>query len=320
MRAELRSRDIAQEALAEEVARTRDQPLAEITVPRGFGPYRGYHEMLLGLDRLADRGAALEVIGRSVLGRPLFAVRVEPRFEPTVEPCTAVVSGIHPEEWIGIETHLRLLERLLEVRPAREVLAVPLANPDGVVVVEGHLRAGRRRFVRHNARRVDLNRNFPFAWGRGTPLRRLLPGVYGPGTGPASEPEVHALVERFRHRRVDRALSLHSFGGVVLIPCAHRLWPSPRARSTAPGQERSPAGCADIDAYSARGGFPVRRRGVWSSTGSTRSTARSRSSSSARAAASASARQPACSIRSRGSTRPTRRRWRDRWRRRSCRS
>ena len=76
---------------------------------------------------------------------------------------------------------------------------------------------------------MDLNRNFPTAWGRGTPLAKLFGRLYHPGSGPASEPEVGAIVRRLRLRRVDRALSLHSYGGAVLMPYASRLWPSPRA-------------------------------------------------------------------------------------------
>ncbi|MCA9641905.1 MAG: hypothetical protein KC492_14465, partial [Myxococcales bacterium] len=49
--------------------------------------------------------------------------------------------------------------------------------------------------------------------------------LFARGSAPASEPEVRMLAERFsqaallaRGRRLDRGLSLHSFGGVVLHP------------------------------------------------------------------------------------------------------
>jgi hypothetical protein len=194
-----------------------------------LAPYRGCQELLEACSSLASRGAAVEEIGRTERGRPLLAVRVSPRPPESGEASTAVLSGIHPLEWIGVEAHLALLERLLAEPPGREVLCIPLVNPDGIARVEEHRRAGRRRFVRHNARGVDLNRNFPTAWGERALVARLVPWVYRAGTGPASEPEIRSVVTRLAGCRIDRALSLHSFGGAVLFPFAHRLRSSPRA-------------------------------------------------------------------------------------------
>ncbi|MEZ4300406.1 MAG: M14 family metallopeptidase [Polyangiaceae bacterium] len=93
--------------------------------------------------------------------------------------------------------------------------------------MEDHLRNGRRRFVRHNARGVDLNRNFDAHWGQRGWFQRLLPWLFAPGAAAASEPEVAAIGFALAERRVDRALSLHSFGGAVLFPPAHSVWPVP---------------------------------------------------------------------------------------------
>ncbi len=100
-----------------------------------------------------------------------------------------------------------------------------IANPDGVWRVERNLRRGRRRFVRHNARGIDLNRNFETAWGKRSVLSKLVPWLFRPGSHPASEPEVHAIVQTLGSRRVDRAVSLHSFGSLVLYPSAHSCLP-----------------------------------------------------------------------------------------------
>jgi len=199
-------------------------PLAPLLAPRRLGPYRGYAEMLGAIEALAERGARLSIIGRSVKGEPIVAVHLGAE-RPNVRT-TVTLSGVHPIEWIGVEVHLGLLARLVERRlDGRSLVAVPIVNPDGVVRVEGHLRAGRRRFARHNAHGVDLNRNFDARWGERGVWQRLFPFVFSPGSRPASEPEVAAIAHHVASRRIDRALSLHSFGGAVLYPPAASLWP-----------------------------------------------------------------------------------------------
>jgi hypothetical protein len=212
--------------LEQAINRHRDRPLAATVAERGLGPYRGYAEMLMAIERLAKSGARLVQTGFSVRGEPLIALSFGPvqRERASQSPRTSVVvSGLHPIEWIGIETALNIGERLAKRKLDRSVLVLPIANPDGVIKVEKNLRNGKRRFVRHNARGVDLNRNFDAHWSRKNALARLVPWVYKPGMHAASEPEVSAIAFALASRRVDRALSLHSFGGVVLYPTAHSL-------------------------------------------------------------------------------------------------
>ena len=204
----------------------RRPALSRLLARRGLGPYRGYGEMLEAVERLVDRGARLSLLGRSVRGEPLFGLRFGAE-DPREQSRTGVVlSGVHPMEWIGIEVHLALLERLVAADlGGRSVLAVPIVNPDGLLRVEMNLREGRRRFVRHNAHGVDLNRNFDARWGYRSLAQRLLWFLFSPGKHAASEPEVAAIAHALSARRVDRAVSLHSFGGAVLYPPAGSLWP-----------------------------------------------------------------------------------------------
>lgn len=211
----------AEEALAQAVDRHRATPLSLAVQRRGLGPYRGYGELLAELHQRSGPRARLSVIGKSVLGEPIFAIEVG---SVEAKRTTAVLSGVHPMEWIAIETHFALLERLVERPPTdRRVLSIPVLNPDGVLKVESNLRRSRRRFVRHNARRVDLNRNFPSHWGRRNLARLLLQPVFRAGSGPASEPEVKAVTQCLKGAMVDRAVSLHSFGGAVLYPWGGKL-------------------------------------------------------------------------------------------------
>lgn len=209
--------------LARTIDRHRAGPLALVLERRGLGPYRGYAEMLLAVREICERGAQLEVIGESVDGEPLFAVSIG-NFDS--KRTTVLLSGLRPMEWIGIETHLVLLDRLVEKPPTdRRIVSIVVTNPDGIVHVEHNLRLGRHRFVRHNRRRVDLNRNFPSYWNRFS-LTKLLPRtLFRPGTGPASEPEVRAITAYLKGTMVDRAVSFHSFGGMVLHPYGALLRP-----------------------------------------------------------------------------------------------
>lgn len=209
-------------AVAAARARHEGAAVRDVLARRGLGGYAGYAGWLSRIHALAGRGATLELLGRSVRGEPVLGLVLG---DPDARRCSALIAGLHPIEWIGVETCLTLAERLLDVR-GRRVIIAPLCNPDGILAVQGHVLAGRRRFVRHNARRVDLNRNFPAFWG-GRGLQTWLPTrLFAPGRAPASEPEVRALVTRFRREQVDRAVSLHSFGGVVLYPYGAK-WKAP---------------------------------------------------------------------------------------------
>jgi len=128
----------------------------------------------------AQAPPAEAVIGRSVDGRPIRALRIGPR---RARVKLMVVGAIHGNEPAG----KAVAARLRGVRPPRgtALWLIEDANPDGAA-------AGSR----HNAHGVDLNRNFPYRW-------RPQDGVYESGPGPASEPETQALqrfVERERPR------------------------------------------------------------------------------------------------------------------------
>lgn len=234
---------VALALLDQAAARHAAPPLGPILSARGLGPYRGYGEMLSTVGRLVDKGYRAHHIGRSVEGEPLIALHLgrEP-FAPlggaantatgakssfggapksTLDRTTVILSGIHPNEWIGVESCFALLEQLLAVDlHDRAVVAIPMVNPDGIRRVDRNLRAMRHRFVRHNARGVDLNRNFDERWGKLGLVQRLLGPLFYPGPRPASEPEVEAIAHHLSACRVERAVSLHSYGGAVLFPLA----------------------------------------------------------------------------------------------------
>jgi murein peptide amidase A len=115
------------------------------------------------------------VLGRSVEGRAIRAVRIGERSSPRK---ALVVGSMHGEEPAGIS----VTRALRELRPRGvDLWVVDTVNPDG-------LRRGRRQ----NSRGVDLNRNFPQRWRRGPR------GRYWGGPRPLSEPESRAVRDLVR--------------------------------------------------------------------------------------------------------------------------
>jgi hypothetical protein len=258
---------VATALLEQAIAKGAAPPLGPALVARGLGPYRGYGEMLATMRRLIDKGYRPHHLGRSVEGEPLLALHLGREASSasalggktergTLFRTTVILAGVHPNEWIGVESCFALLEQLLAHELAdRSVIAIPIVNPDGIRRVDRNLRAGRRRFVRHNARGVDLNRNFDESWGKLGLVQRLLRGLFNPGSRAASEPEVEALAHHLSPVRVERAVSLHSFGGAVLFPLAsstarvhdaaeHEAWASRIAHAVDPGRPYAARSCA----------------------------------------------------------------------------
>jgi protein MpaA len=122
-----------------------------------------------------------EVIGHSVLGRAIRAVRIGPA---SATRRLLIVACIHGDEPAGEAITRRL--RFASPPADTAIWVIDRANPDGCA-------AGTRK----NARGVDLNRNSPWHWAHITGPG----GVFYSGPRPWSEPESRALdafVKRIR--------------------------------------------------------------------------------------------------------------------------
>jgi protein MpaA len=135
-------------------------------------------------------------VGRSVEGRAIGAYV----FRGTPKRTVLILGGFHGDEPKSVLVARRWVDFLLTERDpiddARWVV-VPLVNPDGYA-----------KRQRRNARRVDINRNFPTKnWMPTSPRTRM----YG-GPTAASEPETRAVMAVVRRFRPMRIMTIHSIG------------------------------------------------------------------------------------------------------------
>jgi hypothetical protein len=114
-----------------------------------------------------------DVIGKSVEGRDIFALRVSNGAEFGRKPIVFIDSGIHAREWVGHQSTLYLLHQLVtnevvtrELVDKVDWVIVPNVNPDGYAYSwnEDRLWRKNRRYINETCTGVDLNRNFRYMW------------------------------------------------------------------------------------------------------------------------------------------------------------
>ncbi|KAM8934150.1 carboxypeptidase O-like [Pelodytes ibericus] len=140
--------------------------------------------------------------------------------------------GIHAREWISVAFCQWFIKEIVENYKTDPVLnkalhnidfyIVPVLNIDGFVYSWTTDRLWRKSRSPHNngtCYGVDLNRNFDSNWcsiGASSNCSTLT----FCGTGPASEPEVHAVSELVKSLKSEIMcfLTIHSYGQLILLP------------------------------------------------------------------------------------------------------
>ncbi len=210
--------------------------------------------------------ASLEKIGETWHKKPLYAIKISDANKTITgtekkEPQVLIIAQQHAKELISGTTALELAKYLTKNYSTdpqvkkyvdnNEVYIMPLANPDGLAIIEGSLSriadaekdkefiennpilideskikdTGWRKNARDNNNDgviigvhdgVDINRNYDtgqLAWEK----NEWADNYEGPG--PFSEPETKAvkgLVERLDNLVI--AVDIHSFGGMIVYP------------------------------------------------------------------------------------------------------
>ena len=254
---------------------------AELTVPLPFAVVPTAIDWFSELAGFCVQGLAARypflragVIGRSVMGKPLWSLRVgqgENRVLYNAEH--------HANEWITAPLLLAFAEELAQSAAeggalmgtaAAEILdyaslaLVPAVNPDGMDLVTGELAEGRsfeqaRRIAaryprfsfpggwKANIRGVDLNLQYPAGWEQARENKAAL-GIVSPapaefvGAAPLEEPESRALSRFTCAFDPSLTLSLHTQGEVI-------YWKF--LDYEVPGAEQIAALFADLSGYAA---------------------------------------------------------------------
>jgi hypothetical protein len=223
---------------ATEYARLQHQQGYEVW--RDYSGPGGFAEEMRALTATFPDITQLEVIGQSVLGQDILAVRVTADAAGTEvgsRPAVLYNATQHAREWIAAEVDFRLLQHVVNnygtdaditrIVDTTELWFVPVVNVDGYdfTFTEGN-RLWRKNLRDNNGDGqitgvdgVDLNRNWPEKWGYDNEGSSPDPAdnTYR-GTGPASEPETQALLGLMERVGFEFQLDYHSYGPLLLYP------------------------------------------------------------------------------------------------------
>lgn len=171
-------------------------------------------------------------IGRSLLNRPILALKISDRPEREEdEPAFLFNGGHHGNEVLAIDYVIDTALTFVK-DPASysgvEIWCVPLVNPDGLHNFWNKSAKAGRKNGRDNTRPhgwnlsdgVDLNRNYPFYWNSG---HRSASGdhpaeYFYRGPAPASEPETKTMMRLASEHRFVMSLSYHTNAARILVP------------------------------------------------------------------------------------------------------
>jgi len=183
-------------------------------------------------------------IGKSWEGRDIWAVKISSNvnLEDPDKPEILFDSNHHAREWLTIELAMFIIHKFVdeystnatirELVNSTQIWVIPTMNPDGRVY-DGAGNDGIdptstnmwRKNKRDNNQNgifeesydgVDLNRNYPFAWGSGSSPNPGDDDFRGPYS--ASEPEVQAYMNFVKQHHFIVGMSYHTYGQYILYP------------------------------------------------------------------------------------------------------
>jgi hypothetical protein len=215
-------------------------PDADIAANGDYGEYYTWPELRAKIDGWKAAHPTLiheSTLGRTVENRRIPLLKISDNAaNDEDEPEILLLVGVHPREQAPTIAIVRLIDdllngqgkdaRLTRLVKEREIWIVPMLNVDGKIYDMRH-GDGRtkgadwrknRRVNRDKSIGVDLNRNFPMAWGAKRSIfneswnaSTAMPhGNIYEGPTPASEPETLALMDFITKRPLRVMVDVHS--------------------------------------------------------------------------------------------------------------
>lgn len=210
-------------------------PVAQVeTVNTRTAPderYYTYDEVVARLDAWErDHGDILKKVkvGQSLEGRDIFAAKISDHVDATEPGESAVLfNGMHhAREVMTVEVTMDIIQTLIDqyggdARVTKwvdehEIWVLPMVNPDG-----NHRVWTQYNMWRKNTRDdsgVDINRNYPYAWGTCDGSSDNPSVDTYRGKAPGSEPETQAVMNLVALIKPVFNISYHTFSELVLYP------------------------------------------------------------------------------------------------------
>ncbi len=170
----------------------------------------------------------LKEVGKSLQGRSIWAIKIsaQANIHSPNKPVVLFNGMHHAREVMGPEVALDIIETLLTNYgknnkithwvDSTEIWVMPMFNVDGNNIVWNE-----DNMWRKNARDnfgVDINRNYPYAWGSCNGSSAFKHAQDYRGTAPASEPETKVMMNLVKEIRPVFDISYHSYSELVIYP------------------------------------------------------------------------------------------------------
>lgn len=213
-----------------------EQAASGYTVWRSYDELGGIHDQLYQIAHDNPQLVKLEVIGHTIQGREIIALKVTKSAGAPdgLKPAVLYSAAQHAREWISVEVAGRILRYFLDnynqnveiknLVDTRELWFVLVSNPDGYQYTFDTERLWRKN-LRDNDNNgqitisdgVDPNRNFDEHWNydnEGSSTESASDTFRG--TGPASEPETQAMQGLLDRLHFKFMVNYHSYGQLLL--------------------------------------------------------------------------------------------------------
>ncbi|TGK06580.1 peptidase M14 [Leptospira semungkisensis] len=200
---------------------------------------KGYKDNVLNshylfwVSRLFPDHSSFRIIGRSSRGREIPAIVLTDLHVPDEKKISVLFNcAHHSNEVVSIEHCYDVIYEILvfkrknaDLLSKLKIWVVPIVNPDGSRIFwHENLAMGRKNgrgpFSDKEHLGVDINRNYPFEWGKtkSNQTSSVPSSVFYRGPFPASEPETQAMMSLAEKERFAASISYHAFANCLLVP------------------------------------------------------------------------------------------------------